>query len=429
MSFLENLRLALDSLRGNKLRSLLTMLGIIIGIASVITIETLGGSMTGSVTSTMSQMGANNITVNMVHKQAYDSNAAGDTGGVRLRLFMDDVPPAKDQITPAMLEEFKAAFPAEIDHLELSRSVGMASIGKVGDSSTTIQAEVRGANHDALLATERDNALLAGRWLDEARDGSRALCVVADTFLEQAVGADPQQALGRRITVQINDRAQSLYIVGVYDDNVDAAEDDTQTTLYIPLPLAARLAGSGEGYRSFTVAAANGTDVTAFTNKAERFFASYYTRNDSWTVQATSMASILETFTSLMSTVSLGISAIAAISLLVGGIGVMNIMTVSVTERTREIGTRKALGAPAGAIRMQFITESMVLCLFGGAIGVALGVGLGTTLAGLIGFEARPSLQAILVAFGFSMAIGVFFGYYPANKAARMDPIEALRYE
>ena len=131
----------------------------------------------------------------------------------------------------------------------------------------------------------------------------------------------------------------------------------------------------------------------------------------------------------MLASVSLGISAIAAISLLVGGIGVMNIMMVSVTERTREIGTRKALGAPGSAIRMQFITESVILCLTGGAIGVMLGIAAGLGLSAAMQVSGKPSLASILVAFGFSMAIGVFFGYYPANKAARLDPIEALRYE
>ena len=131
----------------------------------------------------------------------------------------------------------------------------------------------------------------------------------------------------------------------------------------------------------------------------------------------------------MLSTISLGISAIAAISLLVGGIGLMNIMTVSVTERTREIGTRKALGAPNSAIRWQFITEAVVLCLVGGLIGVAVGVGFGSVLASVMGVSARASLTSILIAVGFSMGIGVFFGYYPANKAAQMDPIDALRYE
>ena len=131
----------------------------------------------------------------------------------------------------------------------------------------------------------------------------------------------------------------------------------------------------------------------------------------------------------MLNTVKLAISAIAAISLLVGGIGVMNIMLVSITERTREIGIRKALGASNGAIRTQFIVESVVICLVGGALGILVGFGLGSLGASLIGAPARADLGTVLVAVGFSMGIGVFFGYYPANKAAKLDPIEALRYE
>ena len=207
-------------------------------------------------------------------------------------------------------------------------------------------------------------------------------------------------------------------------------DDSIQTDFYIPLDVAKSIAGAGAGYQSITVVA-DGTavNVTSFVDTVGDFFASYYTRNDSWTVSASSLASLLDSMSSMLGTVSLGISAIAALSLLVGGIGVMNIMMVSVTERTREIGTRKALGAPAAAIRMQFITESVILCLIGGIAGILLGLALGAGLSKAVGYAARPSLTAIVVAVGFSMAIGVFFGYYPANKAAKLDPIEALRYE
>ncbi|MCH4222848.1 MAG: FtsX-like permease family protein, partial [Solobacterium sp.] len=119
----------------------------------------------------------------------------------------------------------------------------------------------------------------------------------------------------------------------------------------------------------------------------------------------------------------------AGISLLVGGIGVMNIMLVSITERTREIGTRKALGATQNDIRMQFITESVIICLVGGALGIVLGLILGTVGANMLGYAAAPSMTAIVVSVLFSMGIGIFFGYYPANKAAKLDPIDALRYE
>jgi putative ABC transport system permease protein len=136
-----------------------------------------------------------------------------------------------------------------------------------------------------------------------------------------------------------------------------------------------------------------------------------------------------ESMSEMIQTVSIAISFIAGISLLVGGIGVMNIMLVSITERTREIGTRKALGATNGSIRLQFIIESMILCLVGGVLGVILGLVLGSVAATILGYSATAPLAAIIVAVLFSMAIGVFFGYYPANKAAKLDPIEALRYE
>ena len=141
------------------------------------------------------------------------------------------------------------------------------------------------------------------------------------------------------------------------------------------------------------------------------------------------MESMVETMSSMMSTISTAIAAIAAISLLVGGIGVMNIMLVSITERTREIGTRKALGATNGSIRFQFIVESVIICLVGGVLGIILGVSLGALGAHLLGYSASASIPVILVSVLFSASIGIFFGYYPANKAAKLDPIEALRYE
>lgn len=155
----------------------------------------------------------------------------------------------------------------------------------------------------------------------------------------------------------------------------------------------------------------------------------YYARNENYEINVTSMKDMMEEMTKMLSTISIAISIIAGISLLVGGIGVMNIMLVSITERTREIGTRKALGASNGSIRLQFITEAIVICLTGGFIGIVLGLLLGTAAASLLGYEAAASMGSIVFSVGFSVLIGVFFGYYPANKAAKMSPIEALRYE
>lgn len=435
MGIFENISMALANLKSNKLRSLLTMLGIIIGIAAVIAIETVGGSMTGSVTDSMSGLGANNITVSLTQKS--DSDDSGTTAaGVQLRHFMPTNPDEEDLISDAMIAEYRAAFSDKIEAVQLTQSVGNATTTKYGDPNTTINTTVTGSNRENLDQQLGTTPLLYGRLLDETQDAGRAVCVVSSKFVDQTMNCSYSQAIGQKITLTLNKQPQNFYIVGVlkYDDSADSMfgttdDDSITTTLYIPLDVARTLASANDGYKSLTVVTANGTDVNSFLNTTGNFFASFYTRNDTWTVSASSLSSMLDSLTSMLRTISLGISAIAAISLLVGGIGVMNIMTVSVTERTREIGTRKALGAPSSAIRLQFITESMVLCLIGGIIGIGLGQVLGSILTGIIGYDARANLSAIIVAVGFSVAIGVFFGYYPANKAAKLDPIEALRYE
>ena len=168
---------------------------------------------------------------------------------------------------------------------------------------------------------------------------------------------------------------------------------------------------------------------TELATKAAAYFNKFYPESSNSKVEAQSMESIMKEMNTAMSQVSMAIAVIAGISLLVGGIGVMNIMLVSVTERTREIGVRKALGAPNSAIRIQFLVESMIICIIGGILGILLGAGFGALGGLLLKTAVVPSLGSIALAVGFSMAIGVFFGYYPANKAAKLDPIEALRYE
>ena len=435
MQLFENIAMALASVRSNKMRSLLTMLGIIIGIAAVIAIETIGNSMTGSVTDSMSGMGVSNITVSVTQKR--EENTEGTAEGVVLRRFMDATPADSDLITTTMVDEFCAAFPNEVDHVELTQQVGDGTIAKYGDPNTTIKTSVSGANSFALLAQQKDNPILAGRSLDDEKDAGRNVAVVSEKFVQQAIGGSNRDAVGKRFTLDISGNLYNIYINGVYKYTEDTyasmfggtSDDAIQTNVYIPLDVAKSITGAGAGYQSITVVAANGVNVDEFVNTTGSYFATYYTYNDSWTVSASSISSLIKAMTEMMGTLSLGISTIAGISLLVGGIGVMNIMMVSVTERTREIGTRKALGAPGSAIRMQFITESVILCLIGGVIGVGLGIATGAVLSKVVGMAARPSPSAIIVAVGFSMAIGVFFGYYPANKAAKLDPIEALRYE
>ena len=422
MQLFDNIRLAFSSLWANKLRALLTMLGIIIGIGSVIAIVTLGDSLTGSITDSLQGFGINNITVSLQRKSEDD-----ETTGGAVRMFGMENPSSEDLFTNAMIEEFRAAYPDEIYAIALSQSLGS---GQVQQDDTTVQVTAMGVNEEYALANNVN--LLHGRFVKDS-DGERQIAVVSDVFCESVFGTSGASVLGQEFELSVNGQLLRFYVAGVYeyDDDgfVSMTGSDPVTELYLPLEAAQKLSGGETGYQSFTVVASTDTDTTAFLEQVESFFASFYTRNESYTATASSMESMLEEMTSMLNTVKLAISAIAAISLLVGGIGVMNIMLVSITERTREIGTRKALGAPGFAIRMQFITEAVVICLVGGALGVALGVGLGAAGAGLLGYAAKPSLTAIGLAVGFSMLIGVFFGYYPASKAAKMDPIDALRYE
>lgn len=421
MHLLDNIRLALSSLWANKLRALLTMLGIIIGIGSVIAIVTVGDSLTGSITDSLQSFGVNNITVSLQKKSDSDSS------GTSVRMFGPESSDEEDLITDAMIEEFRQAYPDKISAIALQQSLGS---GQVQQEDTTVQVTAMGVNNDYALANDLN--LMHGRFIKDD-DGERQIAVVSDVFCESVFGSSGASVLGKDFELSVNNKLLKFYVVGIYeyddDGYVSLSNSDPVTDLYLPMETAIKLSGGSSGYQSFTVVAAAGTDTSAFLTQTKNFFASFYTRNQSYTATASSMESMLEEMTSMMNTVKLAISAIAAISLLVGGIGVMNIMLVSITERTREIGTRKALGAPGIAIRMQFIIEAVVICMIGGLLGVSVGVGLGAVGANLLGYAAKPSLAAIALAVGFSMAIGVFFGYYPANKAAKLDPIEALRYE
>ncbi len=414
---MDNIRLAFASLFANKLRALLTMLGIIIGIGAVIGIVTVGDSLTGSITDSMNSMGASNITVSLQRKSSTDQGAL---------LFGRSNPEAKDLITPTMIEEYKSQFGDQIDTIALSRQMGSGQV-EVEENSANIT--ITGVNGD--YKTVANPTMLYGRFVQDS-DNQRMLAVVSDVFVEE-IFPGQQNVLGESFDVVVNNAILRFYIVGVYEYQsegmISMDNSDPVTTAYIPVEAARKLLGESEGYQSLTVVGASGQDNTALMEQTEDFFASYYTHNNSYTIAASSLESMMSTLTEMLDTIKLAVAAIAAISLLVGGIGVMNIMLVSITERTREIGVRKALGAPNSAIRVQFITESVVICLAGGALGIAVGIALGAWGAGMLGYPARPSISAIAIAVGFSMAIGVFFGYYPANKAAKLDPIEALRYE
>ena len=423
----ENIKIACKALFSNKLRALLTMLGIIIGIGSVIAIMTVSESLTTSISKSFQEMGANNVTVGLSAKSDEEEVRAD---GMRFGASGRNVSVTEeDRITDRMISKLKKTFKNQIAAVAVSESAGTASVSRDGDS---VNINVSGVNQDYF---ESDQVtLLAGRLIKKADlSGKKHVIVVSDQLVESMFDGDNDAALWQKINVNINGNYQDFYIVGVYEyesAGTVSDSDDVTTNAYIPLATEKDIMRSDDGYTQFTIVTDTSvSSVSAFANQVEAFFAPYYASNDNYEIATSTMESMTESMSEMVHTVSLAISLIAGISLLVGGIGVMNIMLVSITERTREIGTRKALGATNGSIRLQFIIESMVLCLVGGCLGIVLGLILGSVAASVLGYSATAPVAAIFVAVLFSMVVGVFFGYYPANKAARMDPIEALRYE
>jgi putative ABC transport system permease protein len=415
----ENILLAVAGLRASKMRALLTMLGIIIGIGSVIAIVTVGNSLSSSVTDSMSGMGVNNINVNLRET----SDQRGGPGGPGAN-FNDE-----NLITPDMIEAFQEWYPQDVAAISLAQNAGQ---GTAKDGELYANVTLQGVNPGYMEAQSPE--MLDGRFIAERDlEGRKAVAVVTDKLAGKLFGGT-EAALGETVKVHTERQIMSFYVVGVYAYEASGfagteSEEDLRTSMLIPVTTAKRIARAGDNYQSFTVVASQESDSAALASEIEKYFLKSYPEDGKYAVSANSMESLLSTMTDMLSTVQTAIAAIAAISLLVGGIGVMNIMLVSVTERTREIGTRKALGARNSAIRTQFIVESMIICLIGGVIGVGLGLALGALGARLLDSAASASIPAIILAVAFSMVIGVFFGYYPANKAAKLDPIEALRYE
>jgi len=428
----ENISMAIAAILVNKMRALLTMLGIIIGIGSVIAIRTVGNSVTETFTNSMSSMGATNISIGVTQRET--EAVKGDETGLEFRGRRDKKSPQeKDYITDKMIDEFEKEFADEISNVMLSESLGSGRIN-VGRNSALVSV----TGGDAGYYKGEKIELLSGREIgDKAQKGGKAVALLSDYAAKKLYGIDDENysaVPGKKIQVISKSKFYDFTIVGVYklEDTgmLFGGNEDRETTLYTTLGCV-KSHSHTDGYPSFTVAKTTDINVDSqdLRSRIQIFFDRYYHTNRLFEVTTSSMESMLSELTKTLGTISTAISIIAGIALLVGGIGVMNIMLVSISERTREIGTRKALGATNSSIRLQFIIEAMVLCSIGGIIGVILGVAGGSFAAGLMEAEAHPSISSIIESVGFSMAIGLFFGFYPANKAAKMNPIDALTYE
>jgi putative ABC transport system permease protein len=403
-------------------RAFLTMLGIIIGIGSVIAIVSIGDAITNNVSDTMAGLGANNIYV-------YVAPSENDSIYTQMNGINSNEIDDSDLLTIDQINRVGQMFSNEISDIAVYELGGM---GKAQDGHRYANVTLYGVNPG--YANVQNVAVQKGRFLqDRDISGNRRVAVVSDKLVSNMFGSDVNP-LGQKINVNTENGIESFTIVGVYKylqqsfGGEAVAEKDIRTNLYVPVSVVKETA-KNQNYSNFVIKLKNVNDTQAFTDRIETYMKRLYAHNPNYTCSAYNMENMLSSVTSMMGTISIAVAAIAAIALLVGGIGVMNIMLVSVTERTREIGTRKALGARSSYIKMQFIVESVIICVIGGVIGIITGIALAAAGVSLLHMKLAISVPVVFISVGFSMLIGIFFGYYPAKKASQLDPIEALRYE
>lgn len=413
MNIKENIRIAIFSIKSNLMRSLLTMLGIIIGVASVIAIITVGNGGRDYIVGMIREMGnsAINITVNIT---------SGDISN-------------SDYITDEDVKAIK-----ELENVDSVSPMVMTMGSLVANGKTGIGFIV-GGNGD--LKNVMSGDCVYGRYFTQSEvDAVRPVCVIDSSSALQLFGK--KNVVGQYIDFTYNDVSISLRIVGVTDMMSSFGGDSEKMMdgmsalggakmsggmIMAPSTIATQVMGADARYDTIYVMAKDESDLEDAGNAALNRIRARHNNFDRDCYTVTNMATYIDLLDTVINIFTIFIAAVSAISLVVGGIGVMNIMLVSITERTREIGIRKALGAKTTTIMFQFLTESIILCLIGGAIGLLLGVSGAALVSRIMSVPLDVKMSTVALAIGFSTLIGVVFGVYPARRAAKLPPIEALR--
>ncbi|MEK1873560.1 MAG: ABC transporter permease [Rhizobium altiplani] len=401
--FFETLKLALRAISRNMLRSFLTVLGVVIGVAAVIALVTIGNGTTAQVSAELSRLGTN-----MLFARPGQFGPGRPSSEAR-RFTIKDVDAIRDQVNG-----LRAAAP-------LNQTTATVIYGGQSHSTT-----VMGTNNDYFIAQDWDMAI--GRTFDAAEERGRPRCILGETVRSQLFGAaDPT---GQQIRVG----KVSCSIIGVLAKRGQSGMGNDQDDVVV-MPVKVyqrRVGGKANAYvQMIVISARDGVSTSKVQTETENLLRERRKivpgRDDDFSVN--DMTQIADAMTGTTTLLTSLLGAVAAISLLVGGIGIMNIMLVSVTERTREIGIRLAIGALENQVLLQFLVEAVALSVFGGIAGILLGVSLGYGAVTVLKVPFVVSPTMIAVAFAFSAAIGMVFGYFPARSAAQLNPIDALRHE
>ncbi len=400
----ETINVALGAIRANKLRSFLTMLGIIIGIAAVIAMVALGEGAQRQVEARLASMGTNVLTV----RPGQEIFGRVDRGANRLTT--DDAEAIRSLAGPAV----KAVSPEMEGRHQIESGTANANLRVIGGWPDYFEIQ----NHE----------LIAGRLYTDTEDrGRRRVAILGATVGERLGNQITRALIGQTIRI----RGIPFEVIGVLKEKGEQGWSNPDENVYIPLGTAQFRVQGTERVNSILVQAASPTSMDAAIADIDQAVRREHRLRpgEPSDFNVRNQTSLLETVQETAQTFTFLLAGIALVSLIVGGIGIMNIMLVSVTERTREIGVRKALGARRHDILLQFMVEALVLCLAGGLLGIGLGWVSAEVLRNSAGWETAVAANAVIVAVGFALVIGLFFGIWPARRAASLDPIIALRYE